>query len=83
MDLNAVFARSIRKIREDNDFTRRQVAQRAQLSVKYIAKIEQGVHNPRVETILKLCKGLKISPSELFFEIADLISILEMDKNSE
>ena len=45
--------------------TQAEVAEAAELSTRTYADIERGSVNMRIETILKICKVLKITPDEI------------------
>ena len=55
-------------IRKKEGFTQSEVAERAGLSDRTYADIERGSVNMRIETILKICKALNISPNDVLTE---------------
>lgn len=71
-------------IRKKRGLSRAEVAETANLSDRTYADIERGSVNMRVETMLKICKVLGITPNEILTaeeekpftesELADIIS---------
>ena len=55
-------------IRKSIGMTQFEVAEAAGLSSRTYADIERGTVNMRVETILKICDTLNITPDEIFTE---------------
>ena len=53
------------KVRKKNGLTQAEVAKAADLSIRTYADIERGTVNMRVETILRICNVLKITPDEI------------------
>lgn len=51
--------------RKKNGLTQSEVAERAGLSDRTYADIERGTVNMRIETILKICDALNITPNEI------------------
>ena len=52
--------------RADLHFTLGDLSKEAGLSASYLAGIEKGKRSPSYEAILKICRGLKISPQTVF-----------------
>ena len=55
-------------IRKSKGMTQSEVAEASGLSDRTYADIERGVVNMRIETILKICKALNITPDEILTE---------------
>jgi len=55
-------------IRKKVGLTQAEVAEAAGLSDRTYADIERGTVNMRIETILKICEALKITPDEILTE---------------
>lgn len=53
------------KIRKQQRYTQREVAELAGLNPNYYAKIERGDGMPSLKTIYKLAKALKVSATEI------------------
>lgn len=56
------------KARKIKGLTQAEVAERAKLSDRTYADIERGTVNMRVETALRICEALNITPNDLFCE---------------
>jgi transcriptional regulator with XRE-family HTH domain len=59
------FAMRLRQLRRAKKITQEELAQKAKVSVSYIAHLETGRHDPRVSTVQKLAKALGVSVMEL------------------
>ena len=55
-------------IRKRNGLTQAEVAEAAGLSDRTYADIERGTVNMRIETILRICNALHITPDEILTE---------------
>ena len=82
----------LREIRKQKGLSRSEVAERAGLSDRTYADIERGSVNMRIETALKVCDALRITPDEAFTEnvninisnkLDDILSRLESCTDSE
>ena len=52
-------------IRHQHGMTQEVLSKKACLSPGYIARLEIGMHDPSVSTLLKLAKAMKVRPAEL------------------
>lgn len=68
MNDNYNIGRKIREYRHAKGFSQEELAFRADISTIYLRQIEKNDKNPTIATILKLCSGLCIHPSDLFEE---------------
>ena len=66
MDTKRLIGVRIKSLRRGRGLTQEQVAERADLSVNYLSRIERGLENPTLETLLSLAKALKVEPFDLF-----------------
>ena len=58
--------RLIRALRESKGLTQSQLAERAELTQGYLAKLENGMKaNPSLAALKRLAKALKVPPGEL------------------
>ncbi len=57
------------EIRKKRGLTQAQVAEEADISDRSYADIERGAVNMRIETMLRICKALNISPDEIFIDL--------------
>ncbi len=56
----------LRRIREQKGLTQVQLAEKAQVTQPYIAKLETGVRvNPSIELLQRLAKALRVPVTEL------------------
>lgn len=69
-DLRAIGNRLL-MIRRRMGMTQAEVAEAADLSDRTYADIERGAANMRIETALRICKVLHITPDEILTEAAD------------
>ena len=69
LDLKPVVGRVVARFRSDAGITQEKLAEAADLDAGYISLIERGHRMPTVDTIFRLCKGLKASPSEIIREV--------------
>lgn len=58
-------------VRKRMGLTQAQVAEAAELSDRTYADIERGVANMRIETALRICRVLHVTPDEILTEAAD------------
>lgn len=61
----AVIGNKLMSIRKRAGFTQVEVAEAAGLSNRTYADIERGTVNMRIETILRICDALHITPDEI------------------
>lgn len=60
------FGQHLRKLRLDQKVGMRQFALMADMEYSHLSKIERGVTNPTISTVLLLAETLGLPPSELF-----------------
>mgnify|MGYP002517337277 FL=1 len=63
------------QFRKKSGFTQAEVAEAAGLSDRTYADIERGTVNMKIETVLRICNALKITPNEILTEDKTPISI--------
>ena len=61
---------NIQKYRKQLGLTQVEVAEIADLSDRAFADIERGTSNMRVDTLLKICAALRVTPNDLLTEDA-------------
>ncbi|HSW88016.1 MAG TPA: helix-turn-helix transcriptional regulator [Candidatus Saccharimonadales bacterium] len=61
-----ILGRSIKRLREKKGITQEQLAEKANINVSYLAKIENGYVNTTVRYLIKLGRGLSVSVKNLF-----------------
>ena len=67
LDLRAV-GEKLHAVRKRLGMTQADVAEASGLSDRTYADIERGKANMRAETLLQICKALKITPNDIFTE---------------
>lgn len=65
-DNNNKFGRRIKTFRTALNISQEELAYRSELNRTYMGALERGEKMPSLNTILKLCNGLNISPSDFF-----------------
>jgi DNA-binding XRE family transcriptional regulator len=68
-DLKPVVGRVLARFRGQAGITQEKLAEAAGLDAGYISLIERGHRMPTVDTIFRLCRGLKVLPSDLIGEV--------------
>lgn len=76
-DLNNI-GNNLFKIRKNKGLTQAEVAEKADLSDRTYADIERGSTNMRVETLLKICGALNITPNDILV-FQNNVKITEQD----
>ena len=66
MNVKQLLGARIKTLRRGRERTQEQLAERMGLSVNYVSRIERGLENPTLETLLGLAEALKVEPVELF-----------------
>ncbi len=61
-----LLGRQIKRLRARLGLTQDALAERVQISPKYLSNIERGRENPTLDTLLRLAKSLKVEPWEVF-----------------
>ena len=59
---------NLKKIREEKNSSQLELAHRAGISQNMVTYIETGKRSPTLQTLIKLCVALEVSPSKLFTE---------------
>lgn len=59
-------AKKLKALRLDRDLTQSDVAEKADMSTNYYAKIERGELRPSVDIYERLAKALKVTASDIF-----------------
>lgn len=73
--LRVVIGDQLRKIRQEQKRTLREVSRSAQVSLGYLSEVERGQKEASSELLASICKALGVSLSTLLIEVsADLAS---------
>ncbi len=60
-----VYAQNVVKARRAQHLTQEQVSDRSGVHVTEVSRIERGLRDPRVSTLIRLARALDVRPSEL------------------
>ena len=60
--------KNIQTIRKSNGYTQEQLAEKVEVSVRYISDVEQDRAKPSYEVLVKICNIFKISLDQVFSE---------------
>ena len=58
-------AMRLKRLREDCELTQEQLAKRSGVSHGYLARLEIGMHDLSMSTLVKLAKALKVTVAKL------------------
>lgn len=72
--LKKVFAKNLRKLREQKNESQERLAETCGLNRTYIGALERGEKAPTIETIEKCANALGVSSSELLFDLDSFTS---------
>jgi len=61
-ELKAVFGKNLKFYRLENNLTQSELAEKANLSEKFISDLERGIFGASLDTIIELSKILNIEP---------------------
>ena len=68
--LRVVIGEQLRKIRQDQKRTLREVSRSAQVSLGYLSEVERGQKEASSELLASICKALNVSLSTLLIEVS-------------
>lgn len=60
--------KNIKAIRKSNGYTQEKLAEKIEVSVRYVSDIEQNRANPSYEVLIRICNLFKISMDQIFSE---------------
>lgn len=66
-----LFGAELRRARDRARLTQTELGARAGMSKGGVYAIERGIRSPNLETILRLCEGLSLTPGELVNPVAE------------
>ncbi len=61
----AKVAMRLKQLRHRRGLTQQALAEKARLSLGYVARLEIGRHDPKLSTLAKIAKALKVPVTEL------------------
>ena len=65
----SAFGENMRRHRVKHRLTQGQVAKRSGISKSEISRLERGMRNPRLDTIVRVARGIGVAPSKLLTRI--------------
>ena len=65
MTARRMLAMRLKQVRRRRGLTQAALAKKVKLSGAYVARLEQGLHDPPLSTVAKLAKALKVTLAEL------------------
>ncbi|KGT74571.1 XRE family transcriptional regulator [Bradyrhizobium japonicum] len=65
MDLKEIMAVNLRRIRHDQQMTQEELAERADLSARYVGAIERGDVSASVTVLGQIAEALRVDPGDL------------------
>ncbi len=69
IDIRKIFGQRVRHYRKNKKLSQEQLAELCDLHPTYIGQLERGEKNASLETIMRVCEGLSVSPEVLFENI--------------
>ena len=75
MDYQTLINSNIKKLRQANNLTQEEFAEKVGISVQGLSNIERNRYQPTAETIDKICKTFELTPAELL--------VMKCDKENE
>lgn len=69
MDPTAQFAENMRRLRLAAGLTQERLSEAAQMDAAEISRLERGGRDPQLHTIVRVARGLGVTPSELLADI--------------
>jgi transcriptional regulator with XRE-family HTH domain len=65
-----LLAERLKELRSEKKMSQEELADKSEITLSQIARIETAKINPTVSTVFKIARGLDVSPKELFdFEL--------------
>ena len=69
--LYRMVGKRVRQLRLQKKLTQEQLAERAGISTSFLGHIERGTRKASLDTVIKLCNALQVSPSLLLQDSLD------------
>lgn len=64
--------KNIQLIRKSNGYTQEKLAEKIEVSVRYISDIEQNRANPSYEVLIRICNLFRVSMDQIFSEYLNI-----------
>lgn len=81
-DIKLVFGKHLKQLRQLQELTQQELAERADMSISFLSTIERGLKSPTIETLEKLAEALGISLSQLM-SFDSGVKLIEDDRASQ
>ena len=65
MKYQELINKNIKELRQANNLTQEEFAEKIGISIQGLSNIERNRYQPAAETVDKICKAFKITPAEL------------------
>lgn len=65
-EFKKLIGKRLKMFRKTAGKTQEQIAEGAEISGKYLSRVELGLENPTIDTYIKIASSLKVDPTELF-----------------
>jgi transcriptional regulator with XRE-family HTH domain len=72
-----IFGSAVRAMRRERQLTQEDVAHKGDLGHKYPGQVERGELNPRLDSMIRLARGLGVQNAEFFHGIAEAFAAAE------
>jgi len=69
LEPEAVVGATIRRLREDAGWTLEQLGDRCNMDLAYVSRVERGLKNVQLSTIVRLACGLGVTPATLVEDV--------------
>lgn len=69
MNIETIFGKVLRKLREEKKISQEQLAHLSELDRTYISLLERGKRRPTINTLFALSQPLGLKPSEFLWEM--------------
>ena len=69
---NIKIGKIIQTIRKSNGYTQERLAEKIEVSVRYVSDIEQDRANPSYEVLIRICNLFKVSMDQIFSEYLNI-----------
>lgn len=61
-DLKIIFSINLKYYRIEKNITQSELAEKVNLSIKFISDLERGIFGPSIDTLVEIAKALNIEP---------------------
>ena len=73
LKLEQAFGKILRKFRKKANLSQEKLAQESNLDRTYISLLERGLRQPSLSSILQLSKALKMSATDMVYEVEKIL----------